>query len=65
MERAIELLSEYWLEAMVGGVFLAILLVILWLWLQKPTREELEHERRFQELKEKSKDTYSRLRPLK
>ncbi len=65
LERAIEFLSEYWLEVMVAGVFLAIVLAIVWLWLQKPTREEMEHERRLQELKEKSKDTYRRLRPLK
>jgi cbb3-type cytochrome oxidase subunit 3 len=65
VDRAIEFLSHHWLEATVGGVLFAIVLAVLWFWLQRPTKEEMEHERRFQELKEKSKDTYRRLRPLK
>lgn len=64
MESLIDLISQHWLY-LIAGACLVILLAILWLWLQRPTKEEIDHQRRFEELKEKSKDTYRRLRPLK
>ncbi len=47
------------------GVVGLVVLVVLWRWLNRPGREELEHERRYQELKEHSRDKYKNLRPLK
>lgn len=49
--------------ASTGGIVLGLL--VLRFWLIRPTREELEHERRLQGLKERSKDTYRTVRPLK
>lgn len=57
------------LEAHIGyAVLLALGLVGLaffWRWLNRPGREEVEHQKRFEELKERSRDKYKGLRPLK
>ncbi|MGQ9857987.1 MAG: hypothetical protein ACUVS3_04760 [Thermodesulfobacteriota bacterium] len=41
-----------------------VLAVGLW-WLNRPSRNELEHTRRLQELQRRSKDKYKDTRPLK
>jgi type II secretory pathway component PulM len=53
--------AEYLVLAGLGLVGL----VVLWWWLNRPSKEEIQHKRRFEELKEQSRDKYSKLRPLK
>ncbi len=50
---------------LVLGVMGIVVLGLVWKWLNRPGREELEHQRRFQDLKDKSRDRYKNLRPLK
>jgi hypothetical protein len=61
--------AKSFLEAHIGYLVLGVLgiigLVLIWRWLNRPGKEELEHQRRFQDLKEKSRDRYKDFRPLK
>ncbi|MEJ5377956.1 MAG: hypothetical protein WHX93_15375 [bacterium] len=47
------------------GVLAIVGLGLLWRWLNKPGKQESEHEKRFQRLKEHSKEKYRHMRPLK
>jgi hypothetical protein len=64
MDSLIDLLNEY-REYVVGAMGLIVLLVMLNIILKRPTREEKEHQKRFDSLKAQSKDRYRDLRPLR
>lgn len=64
----LEELRSFW-EGHIVYVFLGVSglvgLGFLWRWLNRPGRQEVEHQKRFQELQEKSRHRYKDLRPLK
>lgn len=61
--------AQSFLEGHIVEVFLGVLGLVglgcLLRWLNKLSKEELEHQKRFQGLKETSGDRYKNLRPLK
>ncbi len=64
MEDLTALWSQYRtfvLVALAAVLVLAVLKVVL----NRPSKEEMEHQRRMEELKKRQKDRYRNLRPLK
>jgi hypothetical protein len=64
MEAILVLVKAHQTYIWIGAAALAVIVVGL-AFLNRPSREEKAHEKRFQGLKDKGKDQYRTLRPLK
>jgi len=60
----LELLKEY-RTYVVAAIGILVGLLVLRFFLNRPSRTELEHQKRFEGLKGQSKDRYRETRPLK